>query len=334
MPTAELPWYRVTWDRATTSRTSGEAFDEHAPLVEELLGADPRRTARCRRPTSSRARRSTGTGGRPTRSGRILEALAEAGHPRDRAARGQPPRLRPDRAPVPPRPARAARARATSSAATGCCRATAATGCSARRGQYTLCAGHRARRPGRRGAAATELVEAGAISPVEVEGFRGQRFVVADELRDARRGRREAARSTAADGRPAGASRASRSSRRSTRWPGTATCCAGCSTSTTSGRSTSRRRSGAGATTCCRSCTATGSSAGSSRASTGDAARSGSLGLWWEAGFDPLEADPGVRRTRSRPRSGRTWRSADLRKFALPRTARHRAFVRAVRGRL
>jgi uncharacterized protein YcaQ len=36
LPTAELPWYRVTWDRARR-RHEGEAFDEHAPLVEELL---------------------------------------------------------------------------------------------------------------------------------------------------------------------------------------------------------------------------------------------------------------------------------------------------------
>src|SRR6476659_8117998 len=36
VPTAELPWYRVAWDRSRL-RHDGEAFDEHAPLVEELL---------------------------------------------------------------------------------------------------------------------------------------------------------------------------------------------------------------------------------------------------------------------------------------------------------
>ena len=36
VPTAELPWYRITWDRSS-SRHEGEAFDAHAPLVEELL---------------------------------------------------------------------------------------------------------------------------------------------------------------------------------------------------------------------------------------------------------------------------------------------------------
>ena len=36
VPTAELPWYRVAWDRARRRHDDG-AFDEHAPLVEELL---------------------------------------------------------------------------------------------------------------------------------------------------------------------------------------------------------------------------------------------------------------------------------------------------------
>ncbi|HET9615025.1 MAG TPA: crosslink repair DNA glycosylase YcaQ family protein, partial [Candidatus Limnocylindrales bacterium] len=36
VPSAELPWYRITWDRARR-RHDGDAFDEHAPLVEELV---------------------------------------------------------------------------------------------------------------------------------------------------------------------------------------------------------------------------------------------------------------------------------------------------------
>jgi len=36
VPTAELPWYRINWARART-RHDGGSFDEHAPLVEELL---------------------------------------------------------------------------------------------------------------------------------------------------------------------------------------------------------------------------------------------------------------------------------------------------------
>jgi uncharacterized protein YcaQ len=37
VPTAELPWYRVAWDRARR-RHDDETFGDHAPLVEELLG--------------------------------------------------------------------------------------------------------------------------------------------------------------------------------------------------------------------------------------------------------------------------------------------------------
>src|SRR5437763_12715404 len=36
VPTAELPWYRHTWDRHRDAH-DGATFDEHAPLVEELL---------------------------------------------------------------------------------------------------------------------------------------------------------------------------------------------------------------------------------------------------------------------------------------------------------
>jgi uncharacterized protein len=37
VPTVELPWYRVAWDRARRRHDDG-AFDEHAALVQELLG--------------------------------------------------------------------------------------------------------------------------------------------------------------------------------------------------------------------------------------------------------------------------------------------------------
>jgi hypothetical protein len=36
VPTADLPWYRVNWDRAR-QRHDEETFGDHAPLVEELL---------------------------------------------------------------------------------------------------------------------------------------------------------------------------------------------------------------------------------------------------------------------------------------------------------
>jgi uncharacterized protein YcaQ len=58
------------------------------------------------------------------------------------------------------------------------------------------------------------------------------------------------------------------------------------------------------------------------------------LGMWWEEGFDPLGAgNPGfVDAFVAALRAHAAF--ADLRKIALPRTARDRAFVRAIRERL
>jgi uncharacterized protein YcaQ len=77
VPTADLPWYRVNWDRAR-ARHDDKAFDEHAPLVEELLSRI-RETG----PMSSidvAPRASIDWYWRPTNQVRaLLEALAEAG---------------------------------------------------------------------------------------------------------------------------------------------------------------------------------------------------------------------------------------------------------------
>ena len=77
VPTTELPWYRITWDRHRVAHT-GAAFDTHAALVEELL-------ERIRRdgPLSStdvEPRAAIDWYWRPTNQVRaILEALGEAG---------------------------------------------------------------------------------------------------------------------------------------------------------------------------------------------------------------------------------------------------------------
>lgn len=77
VPTAELPWYRSTWDLHRAAHEGG-AFDEHAPLVAELL-------ARIRSdgplsPTDLEPRPAIDWYWRPTNQVRaILEALAEAG---------------------------------------------------------------------------------------------------------------------------------------------------------------------------------------------------------------------------------------------------------------
>ena len=77
VPTADLPFHRVSWDRSR-HRHEKEAFVEHAPLVEELL-------ERIRRdgplsPTDITPRAAIDWYWRPTNQVRaILEALAEAG---------------------------------------------------------------------------------------------------------------------------------------------------------------------------------------------------------------------------------------------------------------
>ncbi|MBA2720815.1 MAG: winged helix-turn-helix domain-containing protein [Chloroflexi bacterium] len=77
VPTAELPWYRVTWDRARV-RHEEEAFATHADLVDELL-TRIRETG----PMSSidiAPRAAIDWSWRPTNQVRaILEGLAEAG---------------------------------------------------------------------------------------------------------------------------------------------------------------------------------------------------------------------------------------------------------------
>lgn len=77
LPTSELPWFRIAWDRARVQHEGG-AFDEHAPLVEELL-----ERIRVHGPMSSRdvePREAIDWYWRPTNQVRaILEALAEAG---------------------------------------------------------------------------------------------------------------------------------------------------------------------------------------------------------------------------------------------------------------
>ena len=122
VPTAELPWYRHTWDQAHEEHRGG-AFDEHAPLVEEL-GSDP-----IRRPDERDRRRASG-------HDRLVLAADEPGPrdprsarggrgPRDRATGRQPARLRP-RAPLSAGCWRNARPR-TNSNGTDCSAATGRT---------------------------------------------------------------------------------------------------------------------------------------------------------------------------------------------------------------
>ena len=294
VPTAELPWYRISWDRERT-RHEGGTFDEHAELVEELLGADPDRGA------AVVARR------RPARGDRLVLAADEPGPGDPRGARrGRHARASPGATATSActtwssgcsrRSSSRSGIRRANSSATSCCRATAATGCWAPRARTSSSPGRTSQRElgvedglpmgtATRKLALNDLVEAGTLLPVEIDGVKGLRFIVAGEAALLRQAQAEVAAGT-----PPGGTRPRRRvpRRRSTRSSGTGRSCGRSTTSTTSGRSTSRPRSGAGATTSCRCSTATGSSAGSSCGWIARPGCCGILGVWWEDGFDPL----------------------------------------------
>ena len=202
LPTAELPWYRLTWDRARVEHEGG-AFDEHAPLVEELL-------ERIRRdgPLSStdvEPRAMIDWYWRPTNQVRaILEALGEAGilglarregnrRVYDLAERLFPAALLAER-----QDEREQRRHRLLSRyrAHGLLGAT---------GQTELWYGT-GRTAAERRELRSELVEAGAIVPAAVEGIRGDRFVLADELPILDRAEREVAAGLEPNGAPPGVS--------------------------------------------------------------------------------------------------------------------------------
>lgn len=77
LPTSELPWYRIRWDRAK-ARHDDQAFVEHAALVDELL--DRIRREGPLSSTDIEPRAAIDWYWRPTNQVRaLLEALAEAG---------------------------------------------------------------------------------------------------------------------------------------------------------------------------------------------------------------------------------------------------------------
>ena len=183
-----------------------------------------------------------------------------------------------------------------------------------------------------RGELLDELVDRGELLPVLVDGVRGDRFVLPEEValldvaeRDAAVAGGDAGSDFGPTEAPAAGPRSTRGPPASPSWPrstsssGTATSCGRCSTSTTSGRSTSRSRNAGGATTCCRSCGAIVSSAESSRGSTANRTPSASSGCIGRPGSDR----PTTRR--SSPRSRTPWmrivRLPGVGRVLLPRTA-------------
>jgi hypothetical protein len=178
VPLAELPLYRYAWDRAR-ARHDGQAFDEHAPLVEELLSRI--RNGGSLLPRDVGARRAIDWYWRPTNQVRaILEALAEVGtigiarregnlRVYDLAERLYPPEILAERRP--PREQQAHRLLSRY-------RGNGLLGSSGNQELWVGGLGHAADRA----AVRAELVEEGRLVPVEVEGLRGLRYVVAEDL--------------------------------------------------------------------------------------------------------------------------------------------------------
>lgn len=187
LPTRELPWHRFAWDRARRAH-DGEAFREHAGHVAELLD-------RIRRdgPTSTadleRSEAIDWYWGPTLKSRAILEALAEAGvlgiarrdgnrRFYDLAERLFPAGLLAERVPEREQLLHRLLSRYRAHGLLGA------------GGQAEIFHGlgrpaeplaDGSPRPGRRELLA-ELVERGELLPVEVEGLRGVRHVVTDEL--------------------------------------------------------------------------------------------------------------------------------------------------------
>ena len=204
LPTAELPWYRVSWDRHRTAHEGG-AFDEHAPLVEELL--ERIRTDGRLSPTDVAPRAAIDWYWRPTNQVRaILEALAEAGilgiakregnrRVYDLVERLFPPALLAER-----RPEREQFRHKLLSRYRG-------HGLLGPGGQAELWGGTAPAGPSRapfRAELRAELLESGALVAVSVEGVRGLRYILGEEVGLLEEAGREVAAGTPPGGRDPG----------------------------------------------------------------------------------------------------------------------------------
>jgi uncharacterized protein len=195
VPTAELPWYRVTWDRSR-ARLETSTFVEHAALVRELL--ERIRTGGPLSSTDIEPRAAIEWSWRPTNQIRaILEGLAIAGilglsrREGNRRIYDLVERLFPaEILAIRPTVEEQYRHRLLSRH-----RAHGLLG--ARGGQQEIWIGSSPTAADRY-ARQAELIEAGELVPIEVEGVKGTRLVLAAEVA----GLEDAARSVAA-GEPA-----------------------------------------------------------------------------------------------------------------------------------
>lgn len=187
LPTTELPWYRISWERSRLDHEAA-AFRDHGPLVEELL--DRIRADGPLSPTDVEPRAAIDWYWRPTNQVRaILEALAEAGilglarRDGNRRVYDLVERLFPADLLAERRPERDQRRHKLLSRYR-------AHGLLGRSGSAELWYGTAASRAPAgttapeptRAELLAELVEAGELVPVTVDGVRGDRFIVADEV--------------------------------------------------------------------------------------------------------------------------------------------------------
>jgi uncharacterized protein len=204
VPTAEMPWHRFTWDRHRVAFDGG-TFDEHAPLVDELLTRI--REGGALLPRDVGPREAIDWYWRPTNQVRaILEALAQAGilgiarrernlRVYDLIERLFPAALLAERRPE----AEQQRHRLLSRYRGG--------GLLGITGQAELWVGMggSGRTSIGRAELRRELVDDGSLLPIAVEGLKGERFVVARDLGDLEQAEREVAAGVPPGGKAAGA---------------------------------------------------------------------------------------------------------------------------------
>ena len=178
VPVAELPLFRYIWDREGRHHGS-RAFDEHAPLVEELL--ERIRTQGSLLPRDVGPREAIDWYWRPTNQVRaILEALAEAGRlgiarregnlrVYDLVERLFPATILEDRRDEEEQQRHRLLSRY---------RGNGLLGASGNQELWVGRTGYAADRAARRAG----LIEEGRLVPVRVDGLKGERFVVSEDL--------------------------------------------------------------------------------------------------------------------------------------------------------
>ena len=176
VPVAEMPWFRLTWDRNHDHlHRPGEAFDTHAPLVEELLAKI--RDGGPLLPGTVGPREAIDWYWRPTNQVRaILEGLAQAGilgiarregnlRVYDLVQRLFPAAILETRVPEDEQRQHRMLSRYRGGGLIGAS------------GNQELWVGTY-RRPGEKRELREALVAAGRILPVSVEGLKGERYIV------------------------------------------------------------------------------------------------------------------------------------------------------------